>query len=742
MSVDQFSDTIKEYLQDRKLIIVSNREPYMHKRSGSAIKVDKPAGGLTSAMDQALRATGGTWVAWGSSSEDRAVVDERDCVPVPPGRPAYTLKRVWLTPEEVENYYHGYSNHMLWPLCHIALDRVYFRKKYWEDYKKANLTFANGVLEQADENSLVWIHDYHLCLVPQILREKNPKIVTSHFWHIPWPNYSVLRICPQSTELIKAMLNNDLIGFQIHLFVQNFLECVKESLEDAEINYDNETVTYNGHTTKLKAFPISVDFDKFNTVASSIKTTRAVQKIRKRYDLSQRQIGIGVDRIEYTKGLIKRFQAIDLFFQRHPEYLGKFTFIQIAVPTRMKEPYISYKASVESLVRKINKKYAQKEWNPVVYRDIKSNHTELAAYYRMADVAIISSIYDGMNLVAKEFIASQVNKNGGLLLSEFAGAAEELDGAILVNPYDIEEFSDSIKKVLDMSGEEKMCRINDLRRQVKEKDIYYWIADFLSSLTAINLKNSGKARYLFNHTNELPADNMFLFLDYDGTLAPIAESPDKAVMPSNIHNIIMRIKEKIPVAIVTGRSIDNIINVFGTKNLIYAGNHGAEIWNGKKFIKGQQLARSRQAMKNVITELSDAFSSISGVIIEDKGITASIHFRMVRSDDLCRMLNIFWSVVDSYKRLFKITSGKKVFEIRPHGIRNKGIAVKWIWQNIAPDKIPVYIGDDKTDEDAFRAIRGRGIGISIGRNNEADYYLESQDEIEKLLNTIDNIYEK
>jgi trehalose 6-phosphate synthase len=486
MSNGSLSAFNEENLLKKPLIIVSNREPYLHKKVGSNIKVEKPAGGLTSSMDEALRTIGGTWVAWGSGSEDKHNVDDKNRVAVPPNKPSYTLKRVWLTPEEVNNYYHGYSNHVLWPLCHIALDRVYFRKKYWYDYKKANLAFANAILEETDEKSIVWIHDYHLCLVPGMLKMKKPELTVAHFWHIPWPNYSVFRICPQFKEIIETLLHNDLIGFQIPLFVHNFLECVRESIESAEIDYRNESVTYKGHTTKLKAFPISVDFEKFNMLASKSKTTNAVQNLKKRYSLAQRYIGIGVDRLEYTKGLIKRFQAIDLFFDRYPEYKGKFTFIQIAVPTRMKEPYISYKATVEGLVRKINKKYSLEGWNPIVYRDTKSEHEDLAAYYRMADMAIISSIYDGMNLVAKEFIASQVNKKGVLLLSEFAGAAEELEGAILVNPYDIEEFSECIKKVLDMPEEEKMCRINTLRRQVKEKDIYQWISDFLHDIKLLH----------------------------------------------------------------------------------------------------------------------------------------------------------------------------------------------------------------------------------------------------------------
>jgi alpha,alpha-trehalose-phosphate synthase [UDP-forming] len=576
MSVEEFKAFIEENLPGKSLIIVSNREPYIHKKVGSNIKVERPAGGLTSAMDEALKTMGGTWVAWGSGSEDRYNVDDKSRVAVPPGKPSYTLKRVWLNTEQVNNYYHGYSNHVLWPLCHIALDRVYFRKKYWADYREANQAFADAVLEEAGDRSIVWIHDYHLCLVPELLKIKNPGLTVAHFWHIPWPNYSVFRICPQFQEILIALLSNDLIGFQIPLFVHNFMECIRESLSEAEIDYRNETINYKGHITKLMAFPISVDFDRFNSLALSSKTVNALEKIKKRYALEKRFVGIGVDRLEYTKGLIKRFQAIELFFERYPEYKGRVTFIQIAVPTRLKEPYVSYKATVEGLVRKINKEYSLEGWNPIVYRDTKSEHEDLAAYYRLADVAIISSIYDGMNLVAKEFISSQADRKGILLLSEFAGAAEELEGAILVNPYDTEDFSDSIKTVLDMKEEERKCRIDILRRQVKEKDIYRWISDFLHETVLVRTRKTRKLSNIFDCIKDVPRKNIFLFLDYDGTLTPIVESPDKAVISENMLSLIVKLNETIPVAIITGRSLKNIKEIIGIEKMIYAGNQGAE----------------------------------------------------------------------------------------------------------------------------------------------------------------------
>ncbi|MFQ5428188.1 MAG: trehalose-6-phosphate synthase, partial [Thermodesulfobacteriota bacterium] len=312
MSISRLKALVEDNFADRSLIVVSSREPYVHKRSSSGIKVERPAGGLTSAMDDVLRAVGGTWVAWGSGNADKeTVVDDR--VPVPPDHPSYTLKRVWLTSREVNNYYNGYSNHMLWPLCHLSLDRVFFMKKFWRDYVKVNKKFADAVIGETNPDSIAWLHDYHLCLAPAMIKAQVPDLPLMHFWHIPWPNWFAFRVCPQARELIEGLLGNDLLGFQIPLFTRNFLDCVRECLEDADVDYANNTVSYKGHLTRLESFPISIDFERFNSHASSRRTVNTIKKIRERFKI-EGYLGIGVDRLEYTKGLIKRLQAINIFF--------------------------------------------------------------------------------------------------------------------------------------------------------------------------------------------------------------------------------------------------------------------------------------------------------------------------------------------------------------------------------------------------------------------------------------------
>ncbi len=721
---------------ERRLIVVSNREPYIHRKTGQGVKVEQPAGGLAAALDDVLRARGGTWVAWGSGSADRTTVDAGSRVNVPPGAPSYRLKRVWLTPGEIENYYHGYANQVLWPLCHITLDRIYYRQKYWEDYRKVNRLFAEAVCGELDGSSLLWFQDYHLCLAPQLVREQDHQVTMAHFWHIPWPDWSVFRICPQSRELLEALLANDLIGFQIPLFARNFMDCVRESL-DADIDRARGTVTYRDRTTHIRDFPISVDYAKFDGLASLSRTVRMVRTLRERHGLQNVLVGIGVDRLEYTKALIKRFEAIDLFFERSTRYRGRFTFLQIAVPTRQKEPYLTYQETVEAMVAKINRKYGRDGWKPVIYLTTKVDHEDLAAYYRLADLAVISSVYDGMNLVAKEYVASQTDGNGVLLLSELAGAAEELEGCLLVNPYNIEEFCDRIREGLAMPVEEKRARMQSLRRQVRENDIYAWVDRVLDAARGLDEIKRRECRPLFDSADEVAARlgnrELFLFFDFDGTLAPIAESPDRVVFSDSLRASLERLMPAARVAVVSGRALDDLRTRIGIEGIVYAGNHGAEILADGSVLRAEGVDRTAGKLRVLLAGLREKLDPIPGVLIEDKGITASVHFRKVESLRVGDVLRIFWHLARGYESSFRITTGKKVLEIRPREAWDKGQAVARIMELKGRGTMPLYVGDDTTDEDAFRAIRGSGISVSIGPNAESDYYLRDQEDVGRFL---------
>jgi alpha,alpha-trehalose-phosphate synthase [UDP-forming]/trehalose-phosphatase len=721
---------------DKELIIVTNRQPYVYKKTPSGVKAEKTAGGLATALDDVMKAVGGTWVAWGSGNADKEVVDDKDTILVPPENPTYTLKLIWLSNIDAENYYHGFSNQVLWPLCHIALERVYFRKRFWEHYKKVNRIFSEGVVDVASKDSIVWVHDYHLCLLPSLLREQMPDLTIAHFWHIPWPDWSVFRVCPHAKELIEGLLGNDLLCFQIPLFVKNFIDCVRETT-NAEIDYHHQTIIYKNHLTQVKAFPISIDYEKFNSIASSKKVQKLINKIKDSYDINSKYIAVGVDRLEYTKALIKRLQALDLFFEKYKKLRKDFTYIQISTATRLREPYLSYKKTVERIISEINNHYGTDDWTPIIYIDKKLDISELVSFYRMADLAIISSIYDGMNLVAKEFVASQVEHKGVLILSELAGAADELTGALLINPYDIEGFAETIYKSLIMPYNEKQSRIHQLREQVRDNDIYRWITDILSEVATISTMKNKECVYLFNILDEIIKDikskNTFLFLDYDGTLTPIVSTPDKAILSNEMKDLLLELKKHYPIAIITGRSLSNIMEMVGIDGILYAGNHGAEIWDGQKEIISHEVESCRQALKEFIDRLEKEIGDIRGIQIEDKGATASIHYRNVSVKELGRLISTFKRISKDYETIFRITHGKKVFEIRPVNSWHKGDAVLWLLERFDHSRYPIYIGDDTTDEDAFIAIAGKGISIGVGYNCKADYYIKDQTEVKDFL---------
>ena len=472
-------------LRGRRFVVASNREPYVQRRVREEIRWGRPAGGVTAALDPLLQSMDGTWVAWGSGDADRLAVDPRDRVRVPPDRPAYTLRRVWLTPDEVEQYYHGYSNRFLWPLCHVTLDRVVFRQKYWEGYRTVNERFAEAILEELDDKpGVVWVQDYQLALCPAFIKKRRPDLTVALFWHIPWPAHDVFRICPQRKELLEGLLACDQIGFHLDRYRVNFLECVKREVGDASESR-KERIRFRDHETTLSAIPVGIDFGSFEQRARSPETVKRMTNIKKRLTIgSDTIVGLGVDRLDYTKGLLKRLWALEEFLSRYPEYRGRFLFIQIAAPTRAEsEPYRGYRDILRSTVREINRRFARPGWRPVEYIEGQLSHASVVAYYRLARFCLVSSVYDGMNLVSKEFAASKVEEPGVLLLSEMAGSLEDLDGAMPINPYDLEGTAEAIRSAIEMPVEEQRIRIGRMRELVRKHDVYEWMENNLNAMT-------------------------------------------------------------------------------------------------------------------------------------------------------------------------------------------------------------------------------------------------------------------
>jgi len=463
---------------DKKLIIVSNREPYAFKKG----RFSKTVGGLVSALDPLMRKNNGVWVATGGKE---AVEAAGERVMVPPGDGAYTMRLVPISSSDREAYYNGYSNRFLWPLCHMTLDRVYHLRSHWRSYVKVNRLLAEAVLEECGPDSVVWLQDYHLALCAGEIKALSPATLVSLFWHIPWPPHSVFRICPQRKEVLKGLLANDLLGFQIDSFKRNFMRCVELEVEGAEVDPESSTVCLDGHTTRLKSFPISVDAASFERAAAAPSSGAFLKRFLKARGLEGVLMGLSVNRLDYTKGMIKCLEAIELFFAKYPRYRGKMTFVQVAVPTRKVEPFLSYMELVRKKVEGINSRLSFEGWAPVEYIEGNFTHAELSALYRHADLAIISSVYDGMNLVAKEYISSQLDSSGALLISEFAGAAEELPGVTVINPYDTDSCADEIKRAVERGPAEKRRAMQEARAHVREHDIFKWVDDIFREMVSI-----------------------------------------------------------------------------------------------------------------------------------------------------------------------------------------------------------------------------------------------------------------
>jgi trehalose 6-phosphate synthase len=385
----------------------------------------------------------------------------------------------------MNGYYHGYANRLLWPLCHLLPGKVYLKEFYWQSYKKVNALFADAIIEEAPKKGgFVWLQDFHLALCAAYIRKSRPDLRLSIFWHIPWPPYDVFRAAPQRRELLEGMLANDLVGFQIDGYKRNFLRCVDLEL-GAGIDVKGGFIHWKGHTTKVKAFPISVDFKWFDEAARSVKAVRYLNKFKRERNLNGKIIGISVDRLDYTKGIVKCFEALEIFFEKYPEYRERFTFVQIAIPTRKTEPYMSYMREVKKKVTDINDLYATKDWRPIEYIEQCCSHHELAALFRGADMMVITSVFDGMNLVAKEYVASQVDCTGTLLVSEFAGVAEGLPGVVVINPYDTEGCADMIRATIEAAPEKKKELMTIARDYLAEHDIYRWVDNILREMRNI-----------------------------------------------------------------------------------------------------------------------------------------------------------------------------------------------------------------------------------------------------------------
>jgi alpha,alpha-trehalose-phosphate synthase [UDP-forming] len=493
---------MRNHAGSSRIFVVSNREPYMHVRHGRETECVVPPSGLVTALEPVLRACDGVWVAYGSGNADAANVDAFDRLRVPPDEPRYTLRRVWLSEEEEAQYYDGFANEGLWPLCHIAHTRPIFRAGDWECYQRVNERFADALLEEMKEDTepVVFVQDYHFALLPRLVKRTRPDARVAIFWHIPWPNPEAFGICPWQDELLDGLLGADLIGFHVPQFCHNFLSTVDSVLE-ARTDHEHLTTQRHGHVTTVKPYPVSVAFSGAMRSISSAEDSGTQQieveeqmaaereRLLSEFGVHAECLLLGVDRLDYTKGIVERLTAIEQLLDEKPWYRGRLTMVQIAAPSRTRIPsYAALRSRVEEMAASINERFESPGWKPVVLIERQCNHEEVRRWYCAADLCLVTSLHDGMNLVAKEYVAARDDEDGVLVLSKFTGAAVELREALIVNPYDIGGVAEAIHIGLDMNRAERRRRMRRMRRQVMEHNIYFWAASILGDLRELRLE--------------------------------------------------------------------------------------------------------------------------------------------------------------------------------------------------------------------------------------------------------------
>ncbi len=480
-TAERLKEFIKAYVKGREIFVVSDAEPYVHTKTKGEIRYYIPASGLVTALESVMDACGGLWIARGKGDADRETVDEDDKIRVPPDEPKYTLKRVWLDEDEIKKYYIGFANEALWPLCHMAHMRPTFRKDDWLEYVKVNEKFAATILEEIEYTSrpIILIQDFHFTLVPRLIKKARPDAQIGIFWHVPWPNSEAFSICPWRKEILDGMLGADIIGFHTQQFCNNFMDTVSKEIESLT-DFEHFAITRDRHTTHIKAFPIGTAF--VNGMEDPPSPDRSIFT---KYGITAKYVGIGVDRTDYIKGLVERCRAVEFLLDVYPEYVGQFTLLQILPPSKSVEKNQQYGEEVKREITRVNEKFGTDSWKPIVLANDLHTRDELAPLYRAADVCLVTSLHDGMNLVSKEFVAARDDETGALVLSQFTGASRDLKGALVVNPYSAEETSEAIHIALTMPREEQRRRMQSMRHSIKDYNVYRWAAEFIKAVASL-----------------------------------------------------------------------------------------------------------------------------------------------------------------------------------------------------------------------------------------------------------------
>ncbi|KFE65369.1 bifunctional alpha,alpha-trehalose-phosphate synthase (UDP-forming)/trehalose-phosphatase [Hyalangium minutum] len=713
-----------------RLLLVSNRLPVTVKAEKEHVSVVRSAGGLATGLSGPHERSGGLWIGWPGdvsrlSSPQRAEVESQlaalRCVPL------------YLSPSEVARFYEGYSNRVLWPLCHYLLDRMPRHHRDWDAYAKANERFAELVARHYQPGDTIWVHDYQLMLVPGLLRERLPEARIGYFHHIPFPSSEIFQTLPHREKLLRGLLGADVVGFHTPGYAYHFSSALLRVLG---LETDMDHVTHEGRIVRLGSFPMGIDAESFERLAHDPGVLGEVSVIQERSD-GQRLL-LGIDRLDYTKGIPRRLLAVQRLLEREPAWRGRLRLVQVAVPSRTQvEDYAAYRDKVDELVGRINGQYGTVHNVPVHYLYRSFNERQLVGLYRAADVMLVTPIRDGMNLVAKEFCAARPDEDGVLILSEFAGAATELRDAVIVNPYDIDGMADAIEHALEMPVEERRRRMRALRAQVKSRDVHWWVSHFLDTLQSVPQRSTkpGAAAELIERLRG--TRQRVLLLDYDGTLVGSAPRPELAVPDPELLELLGRVAALpgIHVHIVSGRMKETLEEWMGALPVGLHAEHG--LWSrSAPGAPWKMLEGVAPEWKELARPMLDLFTSrVPGSFVEEKTASLAWHYRQVDPDfgawqsrelrlKLCEVLG---------RSPLEVLAGDKVVEVRPRGV-NKGCVVAQSLEGTEPGTLVAAFGDDRTDEDLFAALPEGAISVhSDGKASRAGYRVKGPAEVRKVL---------
>ncbi|MGC8486615.1 MAG: trehalose-phosphatase [Clostridia bacterium] len=714
--------------QSPALVVVTNREPWLHRATLHGTVLRRTPGGVVSALDPVLRHRGGVWIAWGSGERDWVEAPDGR-VAIPPRDPRYMLYRVRLTEDEVRGYYLDYSNSGLWPLCHLAVERVRFYRNAWNIYQDVNRKFAEAILDSSVPADTVWSHDYQLALVPGLVRSLRPNQRIVHFWHIPWPPTTLLRLCPNREDIMEGLLGADVLGFQTEDDCRRFLDSVQQLLRH-RVDMEQGTVDLAGRMVRVMNFPISIDTPLVASTADLPATRRLTFGLRKRVDQRDLVLGVAVDRLDYSKGILPRLEALDMFFLRYPHRRGQVVLLQVVAPSRSDVPdYALLGEQVQEAVDDLNRRWGTSDWMPVISIPGPLDLRRLAALYRAADFFLVSSLMDGMNLVAKEFVAAQLDQRGVLLLSETAGAIAELEDALPINPLDPEGFADTLEEAIQMPAAERAARLERMRTRLEEYTVQEWAEDVLASVE-MTVADAALARILQARQQ---GKQIVWALDVDGTLVEFAPHPDAVVIPGPLLDTLKSLHRTAhtPVLIISGRSEESLRALMGNEFPgLLMGHHGLDSAPDTRDLTPPQEWRA---------EFLRLERDWPGAWLEDKGPTWSFHWRGVDPHRKPSLLETLAGLSDRLRHpAYRTRFGNEVLDVYPLAA-NKGTALRnWLVRTYGPEWdsqiYPVAMGDDTTDKDLFLAVGKSGLSIAVGaRITGAALVLDSPAAVRRLL---------